>query len=210
MAWTNPTSRTTGTLITASIWNTDLVDNLNYLYSTINSFPTPVKSIANGTKIVNTVTETDIITYTIPANTLYTGGANFVYLMEGRIVAYNNRGSSDNGPAIKFYYGGTAHYFRVGGASELANGTYFMLDFRYTVGGNGATNAQDVSMEHTVKGQMNASTSYTGATGHGAGATDAEDSTATSIMKITVTLPTADANQWARMAWARVTKVANV
>jgi hypothetical protein len=28
MAWTTPTTRTTGTLITASIWNTDLVDDL--------------------------------------------------------------------------------------------------------------------------------------------------------------------------------------
>lgn len=210
MAWTNPTTRTTGTLITASIWNTDLVDNLAYLYSTQNSFPTPVKSVANGSKIVNTVTETDIITYTIPANTLYTGSANYAYLMEGRIIAYNNRGSSDNGPAIKFYYGGTAHYTRAGGASELANGTYFLLDYRFMVAGDGSTTVQGISVDYSVKGQMNASTTYTGATGHGAGATDAENSASTSIMKITVTLPTADAAQWARMAWARVTKIANV
>lgn len=31
MAWTTPTTRTTGTLITAAIWNTDLVDNIAYL-----------------------------------------------------------------------------------------------------------------------------------------------------------------------------------
>jgi len=31
MAWTNPTLRTTGELVTAAIWNTDIVDNLNYL-----------------------------------------------------------------------------------------------------------------------------------------------------------------------------------
>jgi hypothetical protein len=31
MAWTAPTSRSTADLITQSIWNTDLVDNLNYL-----------------------------------------------------------------------------------------------------------------------------------------------------------------------------------
>jgi hypothetical protein len=210
MAWTNPTTRSTSTLITASIWNTDLVDNLNYLYSTVNSFPTPVKSVANGTKIVNTITESDLISYTIPANTLYTGSANFAYLMEGQILAYNNRGSADNGPAIKFYYGGTAHYTRAGGASELANGTYFLLNFSFMVAGDGATNVQNVSNSYTVKGEMNASTDYTGATGHGAGATDAEDSTATSIMKITVTLPTANAAQWARIHWARVTKIANV
>ena len=37
MAWTNPTTRSTGNLITASIWNTDLVDNLVYLKSSINA-----------------------------------------------------------------------------------------------------------------------------------------------------------------------------
>ncbi len=31
MAWTAPTTQTTGTLITAAIWNTDLVDNLTDL-----------------------------------------------------------------------------------------------------------------------------------------------------------------------------------
>jgi len=35
MAWTTPTSRSTGTLITASIWNTDLVDNLILLKTSI-------------------------------------------------------------------------------------------------------------------------------------------------------------------------------
>lgn len=33
MAWTDPTVRATGDLITAAIYNTDLVDNLAYLYS---------------------------------------------------------------------------------------------------------------------------------------------------------------------------------
>jgi hypothetical protein len=32
MAWTNPTTRTTDELITASIWNTDLVNNLSFLH----------------------------------------------------------------------------------------------------------------------------------------------------------------------------------
>jgi len=46
MAWTVPTSRSTGDLITASIYNTDLVDNLNYL-----------KSLADG-KVALTGNET--------------------------------------------------------------------------------------------------------------------------------------------------------
>lgn len=36
MGWTDPTTRSTDDLITASIWNTDLVDNLAFLLSTIN------------------------------------------------------------------------------------------------------------------------------------------------------------------------------
>lgn len=37
MSWTAPTTRTTGTLITASIWNTDVVDNLSYLKSQVSA-----------------------------------------------------------------------------------------------------------------------------------------------------------------------------
>lgn len=33
MAWTSPTTRVTGELITASIWNTDLTNNLNWLFA---------------------------------------------------------------------------------------------------------------------------------------------------------------------------------
>lgn len=32
MPWTNPTTRSTGDLITAAIWNTDLVDNLRFVH----------------------------------------------------------------------------------------------------------------------------------------------------------------------------------
>lgn len=37
MAYTTPTTRTTGTLITASIWNTDIVDNIIYLKSAVSA-----------------------------------------------------------------------------------------------------------------------------------------------------------------------------
>src|SRR5574341_2291617 len=32
MPWTNPTTRSTGDLITAAIWNTDMVDNLRFVH----------------------------------------------------------------------------------------------------------------------------------------------------------------------------------
>ena len=37
MSWTTPTTRSTGDLITAAIWNADLVDNLNFLYGSLPS-----------------------------------------------------------------------------------------------------------------------------------------------------------------------------
>lgn len=37
MAWTAPTTRSTGDLITASIWNTDLVDDLTYLKGVVDT-----------------------------------------------------------------------------------------------------------------------------------------------------------------------------
>lgn len=38
MSWTAPTTRTTGELITAAIWNTDIVDNLNALKTPQNDY----------------------------------------------------------------------------------------------------------------------------------------------------------------------------
>ncbi len=35
MPWTNPTTRSTGDLITAAIWNTDLVDNLRFVHDRV-------------------------------------------------------------------------------------------------------------------------------------------------------------------------------
>jgi len=49
MAWTNPTQRTTGTLITSSIYNTDIIDNLVALRETIRYYQIEVFSFANAT-----------------------------------------------------------------------------------------------------------------------------------------------------------------
>ena len=37
MAWTAPTTQVTGFLVTAAVWNTDLVDNLTYLNTEVTS-----------------------------------------------------------------------------------------------------------------------------------------------------------------------------
>ena len=43
MGWTNATTRSTGNLITASIWNTDLVDNMDFLETQDFYAPTTVR-----------------------------------------------------------------------------------------------------------------------------------------------------------------------
>lgn len=49
MAWTPPTARTTGELITASVWNTDLRDNLMFL-------KTPLDNAGNIAPPISTIT----------------------------------------------------------------------------------------------------------------------------------------------------------
>jgi hypothetical protein len=39
MAWTTPTTQVARTLITDTIWNRDIVDNLNYLYNNLVHYP---------------------------------------------------------------------------------------------------------------------------------------------------------------------------
>lgn len=55
MTWTAPTTRTTGELITASIWNTDVVDNLAYLFD-----PNGAEYVAAGTLTTTSTSFTDI------------------------------------------------------------------------------------------------------------------------------------------------------
>lgn len=52
MSWTSPTTRATGDLITASIWNTDVVNNLIALRGTLNTASVTVNPGVN-----NAVTE---------------------------------------------------------------------------------------------------------------------------------------------------------
>lgn len=49
MAWTTPTTRATGDLITAAIWNADLVDNLSYLHARLPTIATTELSAAAST-----------------------------------------------------------------------------------------------------------------------------------------------------------------
>ena len=53
--WTTPTTRSTGDLITAAIWNADIVDNLNFLYGSLPSaraYHNASQALAAGTLVL--------------------------------------------------------------------------------------------------------------------------------------------------------------
>src|SRR3954453_10264535 len=52
MAWTTPTIRATGDLITASIWNTDIVNDLKSLWHIADETTFTDKSVPSSTTIV--------------------------------------------------------------------------------------------------------------------------------------------------------------
>jgi len=53
MAWTAPTTRSTGDLITASIWNTDLKDNLDYLKTEADKLNDVTQTDQTGSRAVD-------------------------------------------------------------------------------------------------------------------------------------------------------------
>lgn len=100
MAWTNPRTWIPGEFVTASMLNTHLRDNLNYLYGNalIASYTATLADVAN------TTTETAIITFTVPANAWADGELIrilFTYL------AKNNKGTTGF-PVLKGYVGAGA------------------------------------------------------------------------------------------------------
>jgi hypothetical protein len=66
LAWTIPTARSTGNLITAAIWNTDVVDNLTYLFTSGGRIAQVVHTQSGA---VATGTTTIPLDDTIPQNT---------------------------------------------------------------------------------------------------------------------------------------------
>lgn len=71
MAWTTPTTRTTGTLITASIWNTDLVDNLIYLKGQTDLYSVIRKSADESVTSSTTLQNDDALIIPVSASKRY-------------------------------------------------------------------------------------------------------------------------------------------
>ncbi len=60
MAWVNPTSRSTSDLITAAIWNQDVVVNPQYLHDNVNLVQYGVRSSNTVLQVITTATWTPI------------------------------------------------------------------------------------------------------------------------------------------------------
>lgn len=85
MAYIAPTDKSTGTLITAAIWNADIVANEVSLNSRLNSYVVTTSSASN------TINEVDIWTFTVPASTISDDDR---IIVEGWLAVKNNKGTS--------------------------------------------------------------------------------------------------------------------
>lgn len=103
MAWTSPTTRTTGELITATIWNTDLTNNLTYLKSAID---TEVTNRTNADTILTTntagVSGLRVIAGIIAADGSITAGTGFTvdHPATGRYVITPSVAFATNAKAV--------------------------------------------------------------------------------------------------------------
>lgn len=102
MAWTTPTVRATGDLITPAIWNGEIVGNMNYLYGTTLSYR---KTTAK--QVVNSVAATDLLNgeVTVGAGVL---GLTGVLRLTAWGDMLNNTGGNQNTPTFTAALGGTS------------------------------------------------------------------------------------------------------
>lgn len=112
MAWTTPTTQSSGVMITAAIWNTDIVDNLKYLIASPVFTGNP--TVGDGT---------NIRTFIVKGSNTGAGGGAQVAVYVGASAALNlgnessilNTAYSDVG----YVYGATGLKFGTGGSTRL-------------------------------------------------------------------------------------------
>ena len=113
MAWVSPSSKTTGTLITAAIWNQDIVDNTTLLKTPITDGGA-LRLVTTGTTTATTTYEHDIATdvVVVTAGDVTVALASATASSTGRQVQIKNRGT-----------GVVSYYSRVGDSSVSIDGT---------------------------------------------------------------------------------------
>lgn len=94
MAWTSPSTRATGDLITASIWNADIVNNLTALAAGARVYHNAAQSIANSTPTVLAFNseryDTDTIHDTVTSNSRLTCKTAGKYLIAASVEFAGN------------------------------------------------------------------------------------------------------------------------
>ena len=152
--------------------------------------------------VSNTAAETNLWSWTVPANTLKTNNAIHVRIIGSCLV---NTGGSDEGLTIKWYYGATT-LFNQTGMQLLTHATRRRaFDFDAVLAANGATNAQVFSARMFLSDSNAAG--YAVTTGHGDistpeqqmlspinGVSSSIDSTANQLFRLTITMENADPN----------------
>ena len=159
--------------------------------------------------IVNTVTETDLLSYTVPANTLGTTHALRVNIS----CDYFNNSGANRTFILKIKYGSTTMYQDTTDVfAVLSSRRPVMIDFIFFP--KNATNSQG------VVGNITASFTGLATTGFGDLATDevlvqtpfvgvnaSEDSTTSLALKVTITHSAADANLSLRKVFSTIEKM---
>jgi hypothetical protein len=138
MAYTAPTPRSLNDLITPSIWNTDLVDNIVYLKSELAKRTEILNILTVAANNASTTAETALWTYNLAGTKL---GTASLIKVKGPGIFYNGSGSTRTF-SLKFYYGAqSVEIFN----SAFLSGKSYSYDFELYLSGNAATGSQKVS-----------------------------------------------------------------
>jgi len=159
--------------------------------------------------IVNTVTETDLLSYTVPANTLGTTHALRVSIS----CDYLNNSAANRTFVLKIKYGSTTMYNDTSDVTSiLSSRRPVLIDFFLFP--KNATNSQGVAGNITVSAVGLATTGF-GDLGTDevlvqtpfVGANAAEDSTTSLALKVTITHSIADTNVSLRKVFSTIEKM---
>ena len=198
MAWTTPRTWTVGEIVTASLLNTHVRDNLTAAYQTITNVNTAVT-------VVNTVTETNLLNYTLAAGQIGTDKTIRGFLKGDYL---NNSGSARACPVFKLKIGGTTVIANASAGSIGASATRagWELEFEITALASASSQFSKLSSSGADVISGTAFTTGEGSNyrgpwwllGTSAGATAIDMSGAVAIV-VSVTLPVAHASLEVKM-----------
>jgi hypothetical protein len=199
MAWTAPTQRSTGTLITAAIYNADIIDNITFLGvthdhsgdsgdgGTLSGLP----DADDYEKTVNSAAETVHHSYTIAANSMSDEG---FFVVEWWVAGSNTSGAGCN---IDFVvdFGATEIWAET---DSMGNTEHHVSYIKIAVFNQAATGAQGVTIiwacDHGAAIDTAAGEAVTVHNVYYA--TAAEDTTGALTLNLSLQMSAAHANNW--------------